>query len=152
MLEQNSNVYLKQENVFLGHKRNMPKKKKERWYKNIGYGIETPKEAIEGDYIDKKCPFTGDVHIRGSFLTGKVVSKKMQRTIVIRRDYLHYISKYRRYEKRHKNISAHLSPAFENVSVGETVMIGECRPLSKTVHFNVVKIIKNKNKKIFSKF
>lgn len=36
----------------------------------------------------------------------------MQRTIVIRRDYLHYIRKYNRFEKRHKNISVHLSPCF----------------------------------------
>ena len=44
--------------------------------------------------VDKKCPFTGDVSIRGRILTGKVVSTKMTRTIVIRRDYLHYIPKY----------------------------------------------------------
>ena len=43
---------------------------------------------------DKKCPFTGDVSIRGRILTGRVVSTKMTRTIVIRRDYLHYIAKY----------------------------------------------------------
>lgn len=43
---------------------------------------------------DKKCPFTGDVSIRGRILTGKVISTKMNRTLVIRRDYLHYIPKY----------------------------------------------------------
>ena len=45
--------------------------------------------------VDKKCPFTGDVSIRGRILTGRVVSTKMNRTIVIRRDYLHFIPKYR---------------------------------------------------------
>lgn len=53
---------------------------------------------INADYslmrLDKKCPFTGDVSIRGRILTGRVVSTKMTRTIVIRRDYLHYIPKY----------------------------------------------------------
>ncbi len=44
--------------------------------------------------IDKKCPFTGDVSIRGRILTGRVISTKMTRTLVIRRDYLHYIPKY----------------------------------------------------------
>jgi len=40
-------------------------------------------------HTDKKCPFTGDVSIRGRILTGKVVSAgKMTRTIIIRRDYL----------------------------------------------------------------
>ena len=39
-----------------------------RWYKNIGLGFKTPKEAIEGNYIDKKCPFTSDVSIRGRIM------------------------------------------------------------------------------------
>jgi len=81
---------------------------------------------------DKKCPFTGLVSIRGRILTGTVISTKMHRTLVIRRDYLHYIPKYQRYEKRHKNISAHVSPAFR-VEEGDQVTVGQCRPLSKTV-------------------
>jgi len=89
---------------------------------------------------DKKCPFTGDVSIRGRILTGKVVSTKMTRTIIIRRDYLHYIPKYSilhififsnvglialadRYEKRHKNLAAHVSPAFR-VELGDVVTVG----------------------------
>lgn len=47
---------------------------------------QTPKEAINGTYIDKKCPFTGEVSIRGRILTGVVVKTKMTRTIVIRRE------------------------------------------------------------------
>lgn len=75
------------------------------------------RQAIEGTYIDKKCPFTGNVSIRGRILTGIVASQKMKRTIVIRRDYLHHIKKYNRFEKRHKNLSAHLSPCFRFVSL-----------------------------------
>jgi small subunit ribosomal protein S11e len=63
----------------------------------------------------------------------------MKRTVVIRRDYLHFIPKYNRYEKRFKTLSAHVSPAFR-VNEGDTVVVGECRPLSKTVRFNVLKI------------
>lgn len=81
---------------------------------------------------DKKCPFTGLVSIRGRILTGKVVSTKMHRTLVIRREYLHFVPKYDRYERRHKNLSAHVSPAFR-VEVGDQVTVGQCRPLSKTV-------------------
>lgn len=81
---------------------------------------------------DKKCPFTGMVSIRGRILTGTVVSTKMHRTLVIRREYLHYIPKYSRYEKRHKNLAAHVSPAFR-VEEGDQVTVGQCRPLSKTV-------------------
>lgn len=73
-------------------------------------------QALEGTYIDKKCPFTGNISIRGRILTGVVQKMKMQRTIVIRRDYLHYIRKYNRFEKRHRNMSVHLSPCFRLVS------------------------------------
>ena len=72
----------------------------------------THTQAIEGNYIDHKCPFTGTVSIRGRILTGVVRSKKMNRTIVIRRNYLHYVRKYNRFEKRHKNVSVHMSPCF----------------------------------------
>lgn len=75
----------------------------------------------------------------------------MTNTIVIRREYLHFIPKYRRYEKRHKNLSAHCSPAFR-VEQGDQVTVGQCRPLSKTVRFNVVRVAKNKAAKGFAKF
>ncbi len=68
-----------------------------RYYKNVGLGFKTPKTAINGTYVDKKCPFTGNVSIRGRILKGIVVSHKMKRTIIVRRDYLQYIPKYRRW-------------------------------------------------------
>ncbi|WOK91607.1 hypothetical protein Cni_G00298 [Canna indica] len=44
------------------------------------------------------------------------------------------------YEKRHSNIAAHVSPCFR-VKEGDHVIIGQCRPLAKTVRFNVLKVI-----------
>ncbi|XP_043217249.1 40S ribosomal protein S11-like [Amphibalanus amphitrite] len=124
-----------------------------RYHRNVGLGFKTPREAISGMYIDKKCPFTGNVSIRGRILTGVVQKMKMQRTIVIRREYLHYIRKYNRFEKRHKNMSVHMSPCFRDVKIGDTVTVGECRPLSKTVRFNVLKVVKSSgSKKSFAKF
>ena len=117
-------------------------KKSKRWWKNVGLGFTTPKEAITGTYIDKKCPFTGDVSIRGRIFRGMVVSTKMTRTIIVRRHYLHYIKKYNRFEKRHKNTAVHCSPCFD-VKEGDIVTAGQCRPLSKTVRFNVLKVEKN---------
>eukprot|EP00542_Grammatophora_oceanica_P020071 CAMPEP_0194026182 /NCGR_PEP_ID=MMETSP0009_2-20130614/494_1 /TAXON_ID=210454 /ORGANISM="Grammatophora oceanica, Strain CCMP 410" /LENGTH=166 /DNA_ID=CAMNT_0038664735 /DNA_START=91 /DNA_END=591 /DNA_ORIENTATION=- len=137
--DQHEKAYQSQDAVFVARKRAIGaiRQKPMRWTKNVGLGIKTPDIAIEGNYVDKKCPFTGNVSIRGRILKGLVISTKMKRTIVVRRDYLHYISKYRRFEKRHKNISAHCSPAF-NVKDGDVVTIGQCRPLAKTVRFNVV--------------
>ncbi|KZP31376.1 hypothetical protein FIBSPDRAFT_49774 [Athelia psychrophila] len=154
MAEQIEKAFQKQQ-LFQNSKARVGKKvatKEKRWYKDVGLGFKTPKEAIEGTYIDKKCPFTGDVSIRGRILTGKVVSVKMLRTIVIRRDYLHYIPKYNRYEKRHKNLAAHASPAFR-IDLGDVVTVGQCRPLSKTVRFNVLRVSKSKaSAKAFGKF
>ena len=128
------------------------KKRANRYYRTIGLGFKTPREAIEGTYVDKKCPFTGNVSIRGRILTGVVASTKMKRTVVVRRDYLHYIKKFNRYEKRHKNLAAHLSPCFR-AEIGDIVTVGQCRPLSKTVRFNVVRIDrKAAGKKQFAKF
>lgn len=77
----------------------------------------------------------------------------MSRTIILRRDYLHYIPKYQRYEKRHSNVAAHISPCFR-ANEGDTVIVGQCRPLSKTVRFNVLRVIPagSGGKKGFSSF
>ncbi|EFP78643.2 hypothetical protein PGT21_021747 [Puccinia graminis f. sp. tritici] len=125
--------------------------KDRRWYKDVGLGFKTPAEAINGTYIDKKCPFTGEVSIRGRILTGVVVSTKMTRTIIIRREYLHYIPKYSRYEKRHQNMAVHCSPAFR-VEIGDQVTVGQCRPLSKTVRFNVLRVQKSKSSALAKQF
>jgi small subunit ribosomal protein S11e len=137
--DQHEKAYQKQGAIFVARKRAVggSKAKPMRFIKNVGLGIKTPDAAIEGNYVDKKCPFAGNVSIRGRILKGLVISTKMKRTVIVRRDYLHYIRKYRRYEKRHKNISAHCSPAFA-VKEGDLVTVGQCRPLSKTVRFNVV--------------
>lgn len=58
---------------------------------------------------------------------GMVVSTKMKRCVVIRRTYLHFIRKYSRVEKRHKNVTCHLSPCFDQVKEGDIVTAGQCR-------------------------
>merc|ERR1719378_836937 len=132
MSDQAERAFQKQPTIFVGKKRVLGSKKEGktlRYWKQVGLGFKTPRDAINGTYIDKKCPFTGNVAIRGRILSGVVTKMKMQRTIVIRRDYLHYIRKYNRFEKRHKNLSVHLSPCFRDVTVGDIVTVGECRPL-----------------------
>ncbi|CAD1813119.1 archaeal ribosomal protein S17P [Candida parapsilosis] len=148
---QSERAFQKQQHIFTNPKAKANRKAK-RWYKDVGLGFKTPSAAIKGSYIDKKCPFVGTVSIRGKILSGTVVSTKMHRTIIIRRDYLHYVPKYNRYEKRHKNVAAHVSPAFR-VAEGDVVTVGQCRPISKTVRFNVLKVTASSSKtKSFSKF
>ncbi|AAK39694.1 40S ribosomal protein S11 (nucleomorph) [Guillardia theta] len=127
-------------------------KKIKKKLKNIGLDIKIRNEGKNISFIDKKCPFTGNISIRGRIMKGKIVSTKMEKTVIVRRDYLHWIPKYKRFEKRHKNIPCHCSPLFR-VKEGDFVTIGQCRPLSKTVRFNVIHVEKDRrarNKKIYS--
>ena len=138
--EQTEKAYQSQDAVFIGRKRVIGKKTKNmRYFRSIGLGFKVPAAAKSGTYVDKKCPFTGNVSIRGRILKGVCVSAKMNKTIIVRRDYLRYVKKYRRFEKRHKNTAAHASPAFR-IKEGDVVTVGQCRPLSKTVRFNVLKV------------
>merc|ERR1712138_197991 len=138
---QTERAFQKQPHMFAGKARLLSRssRKGSRYVKSVGLGFKIPNKAREGRYIDKKCPFTGQVSIRGKILRGVVHRTFMKNTITVRRDYLHYITKYRRYEKRHKMISAHCAPCFD-ARPGDEVMIGEYRPLSKTVRFNVLEV------------
>ncbi|KAE8735427.1 putative protein phosphatase 2C 27 [Hibiscus syriacus] len=142
MAEQTEKAFLKQPKVFLSSKKSgkgkRPGKGGNRYWKSIGLGFKTPREAIEGAYIDKKCPFTGTVSIRGRILAGTCHSAKMTSLFAISSE--ESLPSIFRYEKRHSNIPAHISPCFR-VKEGDHVIIGQCRPLSKTVRFNVLKVI-----------
>lgn len=96
---------------------------------------------MEMECNDKKCPFHGNVKVRGQSFTGRVISTKMQKTAVVERIYLHYIPKYERYEKRRTKLSVH-NPSCVNAHIGDMVRIMECRPLSKTKHFVIIEKIK----------
>ena len=106
--------------------------------RNIGLpGVEPPKEVCD----DPNCPFHGTLPVRGIVLEGVVVSDKMNKTVVVLHEYLHYVRKYKRYERRRKKIHAHNPPCI-NARVGDLVKIAECRPLAKTVSFVVVQVLK----------
>ena len=68
--------------------------------------------------------------------TGKVVSTKMQKTVVIRveRKFRHPF--YKKTIIRHKKIKAHNEGL--NLKDGDLVNIRESRPLSKDKHFIVI--------------
>merc|ERR1712078_583968 len=84
---QTERAFQKQKGIYVGRKRVLTKKsskgsKAVRWWRNVGLGYRTPKSAVEGKYIDDKCPFTGNVSIRGRILKGIVKSHKMNRTLI----------------------------------------------------------------------
>lgn len=101
--------------------------------------FKKPKKSCE----DRNCPFHGALSIRGRVLDGVVISSKMDKTVVVQREYLQFSPKFVRYERRHSHIPSHNPPCLD-VKEGEKVRIAECRPLSKTVSFVVVEKLEGK--------
>ncbi len=101
--------------------------------------FKKPKKTCE----DRNCPFHGELPVRGRILEGVVVSAKMDKTVVVERNYLQYFSKFMKYERRRSRIPSHNSPCID-AQEGDRVTIAECRPLSKTVSFVVVEKLEEK--------
>jgi small subunit ribosomal protein S17 len=101
---------------------------------NIGFGIITPEESC----TDKSCPFHGNLKIRGTSFVGIVTSDKRQNTVTVMWEGKKFVQKYERYKKTRSKISAHNPPCI-NAEEGDKVQIFECRKISKTVDFVVVK-------------
>jgi len=70
-------------------------------------------------------------------LTGKVVSNKMQKTVVVEVERIKEHQKYKRRFKVHKKYKAHDEKG--EYKVGERVIIEECRPISKEKRWKVIK-------------
>ncbi len=104
--------------------------------RDIGLGIEPPKDSC----TDVDCPYHGALPVRGQMITGKVLTDRMNKTVIVGRDYSHYVRKYERLEKRRNRYCAHNPPCI-NAQVGDNVKIIECRPLAKTKSFVVVEKI-----------
>ncbi|TGC08467.1 30S ribosomal protein S17 [Methanolobus halotolerans] len=99
-------------------------------------GLDVP--APDKECNDVNCPFHGELPVRGQVLVGTVVSDDMGKTVVIQRKHEMLIKKYQRYEKRQSKIHAH-NPSCIGAKVGDVVTIAECRPLSKTKSYVVIK-------------
>jgi len=98
--------------------------------RNIGINVKTPSETC----TDLSCPFHGTLPVRGQIITGEVISTKMQGSISVKKEFMHYVKKYERYEKRTSTYLAHCPPCIK-IKTGDNVRIAECRPLSKTISF-----------------
>ncbi len=106
--------------------------------------LKKPRKSCD----DRNCPFHGTLKVRGRMLEGSVISAKMDKTVIVKRDFQYYIPKFKRYERRRSHIPAHNPPCLE-AKEGDIVKIAECRPISKTVSFVVIE--KLEEEKIGSK-
>ncbi len=85
---------------------------------------------------DKSRPLS----TRGHIVSGIVVSDRAKRTVIVQRDVVTYIPRYRRYARSISKIPAH-NPDEIAAKVGDIVQISECRKISKTKAWVVTKII-----------
>ncbi len=92
---------------------------------------------------DRDCPIHGSLKARGRFFEG-TVTKKFPKRIKIEFERMAYVRKYERYKRSRTKIHARISNCMkESIKVGDYVRIQECRPLSKIIHFVVIKKIKD---------
>jgi small subunit ribosomal protein S17 len=87
---------------------------------------------------------TKEISTRGRTFTGIVISDKMNKTVTVEWERRKYIPKYERYQKRRTKVKAH-NPETLNAEKGDTVIIMETRPISKTKNFIVTSIVKKHN-------
>jgi len=110
--------------------------------------IEKKKLEVEkSSCADATCPEHGSLKARGRIFKGYVI-KKFPRRIAIEFERTIHIRKYERYAKRKTRIHARVPSCKENeVKVGDYVEIQECRPLSKIIHFVMIRKVRSKEEK-----
>ncbi|MCG2888194.1 MAG: 30S ribosomal protein S17 [Sulfolobales archaeon] len=102
--------------------------------KNVGIpGVTIPSKTCDDD----NCPFHGTLRVRGIILEGTIVKFRANKTAVFEREYLYYDKKYKRYERRRSRIHVHVPPCLD-IKEGDRVIIGETRPIAKSVAFVVL--------------
>ncbi|CAK80611.1 unnamed protein product (macronuclear) [Paramecium tetraurelia] len=132
---QTQRAFQKQEGIFQNSKKLLAKKtsKGVRYWKEVGLGFKVPKEAIEGHYIDKKSNLKRYSHLnqndQNNYYQKRLFTSMLPNIIDMRRDIEMFQCTFHR--------------AFGPVKEGDIVVCGQCRPLSKTVRFNVLKVIPN---------
>jgi small subunit ribosomal protein S17 len=95
---------------------------------------------------DKFCPRHNSISVRGRSFKGKVI-KKFPKRICIEFERTIYIKKYERYSKRKTKLHARLPDCMANeINIGDYNEIRECRPISKIIHFIVIRKITEEDK------
>jgi small subunit ribosomal protein S17 len=107
--------------------------------KSIGVPVDPPGAECR----DLRCAWHGKLSVRGRTFQGTVSSSKARETVVVEWGYTHLVPKYERYERRKSRVVAH-NPECMKAREGDTVIIAECRPLSKTKNFVVVSVPQRK--------
>ena len=102
----------------------------------IGIDLKAPKDKCE----DKKCPFHGNLKVRGRVFNGVVINVDVNRSSTIEFERKVYVPKFEINEKKRTRLRAH-NPSCINAKKGDKVRIAECKPISKTKNFVIIEKI-----------
>ncbi|MGA2130326.1 MAG: 30S ribosomal protein S17 [Candidatus Pacearchaeota archaeon] len=115
--------------------------------KNNQKKMEGKQTAVLANANDRDCPIHGNLKARGRIFEGRVI-KKFPNRVTIEFERMVRNQKYERYSKSRTKLHARLPLCMEkDINVGDLIKIQECRPLSKIIHFVVIKKIKDKGEK-----
>ncbi len=90
---------------------------------------------------EKDCPIHGHLKARGKTFEGRVI-RKFPKRVVIEFERMIFVRKYERYKRAKTKIHARLPSCMEKeINIGDFIKVQECRPLSKMIHFVVIKKI-----------
>lgn len=107
---------------------------------------EKEKIANAAECIDLTCPIHGKLSVRGRAFQG-VVIRKLPRRVAIEFERTLFVKKFERYSKKKTRIHARLPACMEQeIKVGDYIRVQECRPLSKIIHFVVIKKLREAGK------
>jgi small subunit ribosomal protein S17 len=106
-------------------------------------------EVSSAECKDKLCPVHGErkLKFRGRTFEGKII-RKLHGRVTIEFERIIKIPKYERYEKRKTKIHARLPDCMHrDVEIGDLILVGETRPISKTIHFVVTSVVRKREEK-----
>ena len=107
---------------------------------------KNPAGALAG-VNEKDCPIHGTLKARGRVFEGRVI-RKFQGRVTIEFERMVRVQKYERFARSRTKLHARLPSCIEKeINVGDLIRIQECRPLSKIIHFVVIKKIKDRSEK-----
>lgn len=111
--------------------------KKDGNYNSIGLLVKNPPKR---ECDDLNCPYHGNIRIHGKIMTVKVIDMKSRRTAKVEWEEVVHVKKYERAYRIKRKLLVH-KPDCLDIKIGDTVKIGETRPISKMKHFVIFDVL-----------
>ena len=100
-------------------------------------GVKAPEKP---EQYDKNCPFYGELAVKNETFVGEVIRKDANGSATIQWKRSVLIPKYERHEKKTSTMRVH-NPNSVNAKIGQTVLVARTRPISKSKHHVILKVI-----------